>query len=133
MAQAGYCFVSEARENDDRPRDYLYLVSEAIEAGKRYQTLDQVSLSSHHLRAYFQREGFCPRDRYADLYDERAPRLAITYEWTLSFRQIRSYLQPANIRKTHSSNFAGANFENNLLLQFLYKNSCGALVRFQQT
>jgi hypothetical protein len=63
MIRDGYFFITEQRSNDSQPRDYLYRVSElpdVTENNANRKQLESMDLTSHHLRAYFQREGLQP-------------------------------------------------------------------------
>jgi hypothetical protein len=62
-----------------------------------------MDLQSHHLRAYFQRERIHPKDKYQHLYSPLPPKLVVTYEWSMSFRELRGYLNNDNIRKHNTT------------------------------
>jgi hypothetical protein len=104
MIRGGYCFVSERRSGDLQPRDYLYLINDQslplpnqhVSCHKKLETME---LTSHHLRAYFQRERFHPKERYFHLYSSLPPKLVLTYEWSTSFHQLRKYLNKDNMYK----------------------------------
>jgi hypothetical protein len=103
MVRDGYCFITEQRPGDSRPRDYIYRTSElpnAAETNKRHlKRPESMELQSHHLRAYFQRERFHPKERYSHLYSPLLPKLVLTYEWGMSFSELRGYLNRSNIHK----------------------------------
>ena len=105
MIRGGYCFITEHRSNDSQPRDYLYLNSELPALPENNvsgrKQLESMELTSHHLRAYFQREGFHPKERYSHLYSPLAPKLVVTYEWSMSFRELYGYLNSDNIRRNN--------------------------------
>jgi hypothetical protein len=106
LIRDGYCFISEQRPGDSRPRDYLYLISELPDAAEtsthHLKRPESMELQSHHLRAYFQREKFHPKERYSHLYSSLPPKLVLTYEWDMSFSDLRGYLNRSNIHKHNS-------------------------------
>ena len=78
MVRGGYCFVTEQEAGNLHSRDNLYLLSELSDQVKENSTAnlkrpDSMELASHHLRSYFQRERFHPKERY--LHDDEAASL----------------------------------------------------------
>jgi hypothetical protein len=103
MAKDGYCFIAEQRSGNSQPQDYIYLVSELSDATEisiaNQKKPESMDLQSHHLRAYFQRERIHPKDKYQHLYSPLPPKLVLTYEWSMTFRELRGFLNSENIRK----------------------------------
>ncbi len=107
MAKDGYCFVTEQRSGDSQPRDYIYLVSELSDAAEisiaKQTKPESMDLQSHHLRGYFQREKIHLKEKYHHLFSPLPPKLVLTYEWSMSFRELRGYLNNKNIRKHNTT------------------------------
>ena len=104
MVRGGYCFVTEQEAGNLHSRDNLYLLSELSDQVKENSTAnlkrpDSMELTSHHLRSYFQRERFHPKERYLHLFSPLAPKLVLTYEWSTSFQELEGYLDCNNIAK----------------------------------
>jgi hypothetical protein len=80
---------------------------------------ESMDLQSHHLRAYFQRERFHPKERYSHLYSPSAPKLVVTYEWSMPFSELRGYLNRDNIHK-HNRTWSETGHIFDWLLLFMF-------------
>ena len=129
LVRDGYCFIAELRSGDSQPRDYLYLISELPDAAETntrpMKRPESMELKSHHLRAYFQREKFHPKERYSHLYSALTPKLVLTYEWDMSFSELRGYLNSSNIHKHNSTEAeTGFNSSSEVVFNFLKFMCC---------
>ena len=62
---------------------------------------DRLDIKSNDLRAYFQKHNIVPHlhPEYKNYFVDRPVELALTYQWTSSFRELRAFLNPDNIRR----------------------------------
>ena len=64
-------------------------------------TADDLNIKSEDLRKYFQKHKIVPHqhDKYKHYFSRTPPNIALTYEWKATFRELRAFLSPANIRR----------------------------------
>jgi hypothetical protein len=77
---------------------FLLVALIASEMGKDPRTVQNLDLTSNDLRAYFQTNKINPRMKYSEFFSEEPPAIALTYRWTASFRAIRTFFDPQNIK-----------------------------------
>ena len=67
----------------------------------RSGTGDDLNIKSEDLRKYFQKHKIVPHshDKYKHYFSRTPPDFALTYEWKATFRELRAFLSPANIRR----------------------------------
>lgn len=63
-----------------------------------------LDLTSHDLRAWFQRRGIHPHEAYPEYFSEEPAMAAVTYEWSLGFKKMRGYLNDDNVKKHNRFN-----------------------------
>ena len=66
---------------------------------------DGLNIKSEDIRKYFQLKGIVPHlhPKYQEFFVHKPAEIALTYQWSSTFREIRSFLNSANIRRHNST------------------------------
>ena len=79
----------------------------------------ELDITSHAIQKYFtdERHPIVPwkHSRYQHFYVDGEPEIALTYQWSMSFRQIKAFLDPRNIAMhNHATVDPGASVSDEL-------------------
>ena len=58
------------------------------------------NLSSNHIREYLEKGGKHPAELFRDWFSEDSPEAGLTYEWSLTFRDMFSYFSDEQLATT---------------------------------
>ena len=86
--------------------------------------VDELNIKSDDLRKFFQKNNIVPylHPKYKLFFCNTAPEIALTYQWSCTFRQLKVFLSPENVQR-HNRNALDPNpsfWERLYLVSFLW-------------
>jgi hypothetical protein len=84
------------RESNPESRDtVIHSISSSekdLDGQNKIEVFDDIDITSHEIRGYFQKHKINPKIVYASYYSDDPPTCAMTYQWSTNFRQIKLFL-----------------------------------------
>ena len=88
------------------------------------EDFDELNIKSEDIRKFFQQNKIVPHlhPKYRHFFSNTPPEIALTYQWSCTFRELRAFLSPANILR-HNCNALDPNpslWQRIYLMSFLW-------------